>query len=616
MQAKDAAGNTDASPASVTWTITKLTPVLTWANPADITYPTALSGTQLNATADVAGSFAYTPASGTILNAGNSQALKVDFTPTDTTNYSTASKTVTINVLKADPVVTAMGNTCTYNNSPCAGSGSAKGVLGEVLTPVNVAYKDALGNLLTSAPVNAGTYSVAARYAGDANYNQKQSAPATITITPASSTTTVTCLSVTYTGAPQTPCSASVTGAGGLSSSLPVSYANNVNAGMATASASFAGDTNHAGSSGSKTFTILKANASCTVTGYSVTYDGSAHTATGTCTGVLGEILSGLNLSGTTHTNAGTYSDSWTFTDSTGNYNNASSTVSDSISPALGDGDYTGLLDYATASATTTTALVSSSAFVHVTTGDITTATVTFSSIGSPNFSSCIAKVGRISGSIGGDQTGSAACTWSGSTGGSSTPGQSYSVGFTVGGNYSYVGDQVSVNVHLPSQTNFITGGGYLVLTQNTVGKYAGDQGSKANFGANVKYNKSGTNLQGNVNIIVRQGATEYQFKSNSLIQLNVNTTVSPFSATFTSKASGQSWPKANPSAVTPLGGNWTIQLKMTDMAEPGAGKDTIGITVWDGSGALVFSSNWDTSATPSPTTKEQVLGGGNLQVH
>jgi hypothetical protein len=59
----------------------------------------------------------------------------------------------------------------------------AKGVKGEDLTPVNIAYKDALGNLLTSAPVNAVSYQVAARYAGDANYNQKQSAAATITIT-------------------------------------------------------------------------------------------------------------------------------------------------------------------------------------------------------------------------------------------------------------------------------------------------------------------------------------------------------------------------------------------------------------------------------------------------
>jgi hypothetical protein len=50
---------------------------------------------------------------------------------------------------------------------------------------------------------------------------------------------------------------------------------------------------------------------------------------------VLGESLSGLDLSGTTHTDAGSYpTDGWSFTDVTGNYNNSSGTVSDSIAKA------------------------------------------------------------------------------------------------------------------------------------------------------------------------------------------------------------------------------------------------------------------------------------------
>jgi hypothetical protein len=44
-----------------------------------------------------------------------------------------------------------------------------------------------------------------------------------------------------------------------------------------------------------------------------------------------------------------------------------------------------------------------------------------------------------------------------------------------------------------------------------------------------------------------------------------------------------------------------------------GSAKDTLGITIWDGSGALVFSSYWDSI---TKTTKEQAMGGGNLQVH
>jgi hypothetical protein len=80
------------------------------------------------------------------------------------------------------------------------------------------------------------------------------------------------------------------------------------------------------------TANITKASATITVTPYNVTYDGSAHAAVGTANGVLNENLSGLDLSGTMHTAAGSYAgDGWTFTDVTGNYNNTNGTVSDAI---------------------------------------------------------------------------------------------------------------------------------------------------------------------------------------------------------------------------------------------------------------------------------------------
>src|SRR5206468_2503573 len=66
---------------------------------------------------------------------------------------------------------------------------------------------------------------------------------------------------------------------------------------------------------------VLKATPIFVITPYNTNYTGTAHTATGTATGVLSESLGGLALSGTTHTNAGDYpSDAWTFTDITGNY--------------------------------------------------------------------------------------------------------------------------------------------------------------------------------------------------------------------------------------------------------------------------------------------------------
>ena len=58
----------------------------------------------------------------------------------------------------------------------------------------------------------------------------------------------------------------SVTGAGGLNLTPPADYANNTDAGTATASYTYAGDANHTGSSDSENFTIDKASSTTTVT--------------------------------------------------------------------------------------------------------------------------------------------------------------------------------------------------------------------------------------------------------------------------------------------------------------------------------------------------------------
>ena len=74
------------------------TPVVTWARPAAIVYGTALSGTQLNATANIPGAFEYIPPIGTLLPVGVEQTLTVTFVPTDSVNYSTISRSVAIDV--------------------------------------------------------------------------------------------------------------------------------------------------------------------------------------------------------------------------------------------------------------------------------------------------------------------------------------------------------------------------------------------------------------------------------------------------------------------------------------------------------------------------------------
>jgi Abnormal spindle-like microcephaly-assoc'd, ASPM-SPD-2-Hydin len=77
--------------------VNKATPVISWTTPGAILSGTALSGTQLDASSTIPGMFVYSPAAGAVLAAG-SQALSVTFTPTDTTDYTTATKTVTLTV--------------------------------------------------------------------------------------------------------------------------------------------------------------------------------------------------------------------------------------------------------------------------------------------------------------------------------------------------------------------------------------------------------------------------------------------------------------------------------------------------------------------------------------
>jgi hypothetical protein len=95
--------------ASVVIQVNPATPVITWPTPAAIAYGTALSATQLDATAITAGTFAYSPAAGTVLTAGT-YTLSVTFTPTDHTDYTKAIASVTLVVNPSGTTTTITSN--------------------------------------------------------------------------------------------------------------------------------------------------------------------------------------------------------------------------------------------------------------------------------------------------------------------------------------------------------------------------------------------------------------------------------------------------------------------------------------------------------------------------
>ncbi len=315
-----------AANGDATLTVGLIQPTIIWNNQAGIVYGTALSTTQLNATASVPGTFAYTPPAGSILNAGNGQALSVLFTPADPLTYSTATASVVINVLKATPTLVITPYNTTYTGTAHTATGTATGVFSESLSGLA---------LSGTTHTNAGDYPSDGWSLTDVtgNYNNASGTVHDV-ITKANATIVVTPYSVTYDGSAHTATGTATGVPGGRLSGLGLSGTTHTNAGDYPSDGwSFTDTTgNYNNATGTVHDSIAKANATIVVTPYSVTYDGSAHTATGTATGVPGGSLSGLALSGTTHTNAGT--DAWTFTDTTGNYNNASGTVHDSIAKA------------------------------------------------------------------------------------------------------------------------------------------------------------------------------------------------------------------------------------------------------------------------------------------
>ena len=100
---------TDSANPGLTGTETGITvravPQVTWNAPASIVYGTPLGAGELDATAVVPGTFSYSPAAGSILDAGGDPTLTVTFTPQNSTYYTTAATSTTITVTRATPVL-------------------------------------------------------------------------------------------------------------------------------------------------------------------------------------------------------------------------------------------------------------------------------------------------------------------------------------------------------------------------------------------------------------------------------------------------------------------------------------------------------------------------------
>jgi hypothetical protein len=167
--------------ASVTLQVNQSTPVITWPAPAAIPYGTALSATQLNATATlngaaVLGTFTYTPARGAVLAPGT-QTLSLSFAPWNTTGYTSTTASVTLQVNQSTPVITwATPSALTYGTALSGAQLNATATFNGASVPGTFIYSPALGAVLT-----AGAQTLSVSFA-PSNSTQYASASGAVTL--------------------------------------------------------------------------------------------------------------------------------------------------------------------------------------------------------------------------------------------------------------------------------------------------------------------------------------------------------------------------------------------------------------------------------------------------
>ncbi len=152
-----------------TLTILKSTPVIKWAQPARIVAGVPLDSAQLNASAQdplsaaaLAGTFAYTPAPGSVLSPGLAQPLAVTFTPTDSADYNNASGQTTLDVDPAiPPAITSALTATAKRNEDFSYTLTADGSLPMTFSaenlPAGLAFS---GNSISGAPTATGIFFV------------------------------------------------------------------------------------------------------------------------------------------------------------------------------------------------------------------------------------------------------------------------------------------------------------------------------------------------------------------------------------------------------------------------------------------------------------------------
>ncbi len=169
---------------------------LTWPPPAPVTYGTPLSGTQLDATANVPGTFVYTPAAGTVAAVGTN-TLSVVFTPTNPA-YPTANASVMLNVLPATTTTTISDVVSPIYYGQIIGdvakvivtAPNTGGNINVFIDGQNVCTLPVITGVTETCPAttgvgyNAGTHTIYAAFTGNPDYGPSTSPTYSVVVLP------------------------------------------------------------------------------------------------------------------------------------------------------------------------------------------------------------------------------------------------------------------------------------------------------------------------------------------------------------------------------------------------------------------------------------------------
>ena len=144
----------------------------------------------------------HAPAAGTVLNAGTGQTLSVTFTPSDLAHYTTAAKSVLINIAPAASTTTLLAAPASVGFlqsvyliatvaavAPATGAPAGNVEFFDGATSLGTATISGTTAVLSAAGLAPGTHQATARYLGAGNFATSTSSPSTVTVQPPSLST-------------------------------------------------------------------------------------------------------------------------------------------------------------------------------------------------------------------------------------------------------------------------------------------------------------------------------------------------------------------------------------------------------------------------------------------